>query len=202
MTIVPLGDDRPGDRWDRDELPEPILLDGARRTGGIDVPPPNPSLRKGRRLVLLDAAREPERYAGRNRVRQAVLAMAPALDEEAPHIPVRRARPHGVTWAVLGANGITVALRAVDFANPEQAQRDGARALARAHEFTLTAVHDRDRRRWSLWVCLDGDVVLLAGHSWSHRPTPAACRTFHGHLTGALAWGVHEQTSRYGGPLR
>ncbi len=120
----------------------------------------------GRRLVLFDPEIDAVRFVGRHRVRQTVLGMTP--DDPGAAWPRRVDVPDGsgVFWGVLGVDGLTVALRARDFATSAAACRDAAALAAQAGLLQVHRVTDTDARLRSAWFSLDGQVALVAGQRW------------------------------------
>lgn len=148
-----------------------------------DAPPPvlgRPAPRRdivtathARRLVVLDPAATPAAHAGRAAMRRAVLGMTPLNpgDSRRPDVP---ARGDGrVFWALLASNGLAVVLRARDFPTAEEARLDADLLLRRASELVAHPVGAAGTGRHSLWLALDGRVVLVAGQVWRRSGRPA-----------------------------
>lgn len=101
---------------------------------------------------------DPE-YAGRARIRSTVLGLRPVADAGGPAqapmgIP-------GVTWKLVAPNGLTMAMRARDFASEDAARADIARVCGRGTYRSLT-VRDAGTGRMSFWV-LEGRRVVVVG---------------------------------------
>lgn len=89
-------------------------------------------------------------------------------------------------WGPLAPDGLAVILRTRDFATVEDARRDGDQLLARAGDLRSHAVIVHGTGLRSMWVTLDGRVVLVAGRVW-RRSGPH----FETHLMRAARQGAH-----------
>lgn len=116
-------------------------------------------------VELFDPSGDPERHRGRERVREAVLAMTP-IDGREPLLPGPQRTPGGPFWGVRADNGLTLAIRVGSFATGLVARRDAVEVLARAGRFEIVPVQAVDSKLMSFWVLLSDRVVLVAGQAW------------------------------------
>lgn len=118
-----------------------------------------------RRLVVYDAAADARLHAGRAALRRTVLGWSPVRSSgglwRAPD-----AGSDGVFWGLVAPNGLALALRVRDVATAGQARADAAELLARADELVAHRVAQPGTGRTSLWLSLDGRVVLVGGQVW------------------------------------
>ncbi|MFG6446474.1 hypothetical protein ACFXQA_14535 [Microbacterium sp. P07] len=131
-------------------------------------------------VEVFDPTTDPGRHAGRGAVRRALLAMTPVSGEQfllpgpMGAVGVRE----GAFWGLQSKNGLTVALRAASFVNALAARRDAVEMLARATDLEFVDVHAAPGGARSVWVVLDGRVVMVSGQVWGPRAksTVAALR--------------------------
>ncbi len=69
-------------------------------------------------------------------------------------------------WGLSTVNDLTPLIRARDFPTPAAALRDAEGLLAQASRFRAVPVHDPNSARRSMWVGLNGRIVLFAGQAW------------------------------------
>ncbi|HEY0225625.1 MAG TPA: hypothetical protein VGC05_04345, partial [Mycobacterium sp.] len=114
-------------------------------------------------MAVVDPLLEPELYRGRGTVRARVLAMS--ADAGRYRVPKASLRASGPFWCLHSTNGNNVLLRTHDFETNDAAEMDAALILGRTDELTVVGVHGADK--WhSLWVVLEGEVVLVSGRAW------------------------------------
>lgn len=145
-----------------------------------------------RHLMLYDSSTDPVLYAGRATMRQAVLSLVPVRG--APQVgPLRTAVADatGVFWGLVAPNGLALALRARDFHSVEEARADGDEMVMRADEMTVHRVVRPGSGRYSLWLSLDGLVVLVGGRVWGSSDTDAE-RVVVRALSGGGPWWPQE----------
>ncbi|MEN2738117.1 hypothetical protein ABCS02_10015 [Microbacterium sp. X-17] len=105
---------------------------------------------------VLVGADDPE-YEGRVRIRSTVLGLQP-VGEPANRTGAPPREP-GVTWKIVAPNGVTMALRARDFRDAEEARADIDRLTGR-RGFRAVPVEDAATGRLSFWV-VDGRRVVV-----------------------------------------
>lgn len=148
-------------------MPETMIDDPAHPVLSRPVPNALVPSSYGRRLVVFDPTTHPAAHAGRATMRRTVLAMTPEDPQSGPRL---RAVPGeadtGVFWGMLAPNGLAVVLRTRDFTTADDARRDGDQLLTRAGDLKPHSVIVPGTGLRSMWVTLDGRVVLVAGQVW------------------------------------